>query len=153
MNRRHAITIGAVALAGLTLRRTIAADAPARIRFSDFYVGDTYQEGVGMTPDIVLSPAAKALHGRPVEIVGFMDGILPRDGMHFMLIKEPSFLCPFHTVSFDWAGFVPVFVRRPAEYVDGPIKVTGRFDTGRKIDEMGLVSHVRIYEAGVERLG
>ena len=150
MNRRNAILRSAWAIAGALAEAARAAEPPARIRFSDFYVGATFQEGVGMTPELVLSPRARELNGKGVEIVGFMDGILPRDGMYFMLIKEPSFLCPFHTVSFDWAGFVPVFVRKPVAYVDGPISVRGRFESGKKTDEMGLVSHVRIYDAEVE---
>lgn len=128
------------------------AQAQSRIRFSEFYVGETYQAGIGMTPDLKLSPGMIELHGKPVEILGFMDGILPRDGMHFMLIKEPQFLCPFHTASFDWAGFAAVFLKRPTEYMDGPVRVVGRLDVGRKTDEMGLVSYVRLYEATVKRI-
>jgi len=128
-----------------------AAQAQTRVRFSDFYVGETYQAGIGMTPDLKLSPRMLELNGRDVEILGFMDGILPRDGMHFMLIREPQFLCPFHTVSFDWAGFAAVFLKRPTDYMDGPVRVTGRLEVGRKIDEMGLVSYVRIYAATVRR--
>jgi hypothetical protein len=142
----------ALCAAGAWTQRAQAAGAPARLRFADFYLGPTYQDGVGMAPDLVLTPRVRELHARQVEIVGFMDGILPRDGMHFMLIKEPSFLCPFHTVSFDWAGFAAVFVRRPVEYVDGPITVTGRLDVGKKTDEMGLLSYVRIYDAQVQRI-
>lgn len=127
------------------------AEARARIRFSDFFTGETYQVGIGMTPDLKLSARLLELNGKPVEILGFMDGILPRDGMHFMLIKEPQFLCPFHTVSFDWAGFAAVFLKSPTSYLDGPIRVAGRLDVGRKVDEMGLVSYVRIYEATVEQ--
>lgn len=130
----------------------LAGEDAAPLRFADLYIGATFQEGVGAGPELKLSARALALSGQRVTIVGFMDGILPRDGMYFMLIKEPSFLCPFHTVSFDWAGFVPIFVARPVEYVDGPVRVTGRFEAGRKIDEMGLVSHVRIYEAQLTRV-
>ena len=108
-SRRHLLRAGFAATL-LQACGARAADDAAPLRFSDFYVGPTFEDGVGMRPELQLSPRVLALSGRRVEIVGFMDGILPRDGMYFMLIREPSFLCPFHTVSFDWAGFVPVFV-------------------------------------------
>ena len=127
------------------------AEAATPIRFSDFFAGETFQQGVGMTPDLKLSDAMHKLHGKEVQILGFMDGILPRDGMHFMLIKEPSFQCPFHAVSFDWAGFAAVFLNQSTDYIDGPIRITGRLDVGRKSDEMGLVSYVRIYDARITR--
>ena len=150
-SRRHLLRAGFAATL-LQACGARAADDAAPLRFSDFYVGPTFEDGVGMRPELQLSPRVLALSGRRVEIVGFMDGILPRDGMYFMLIREPSFLCPFHTVSFDWAGFVPVFVEKPVEYVDGPIRVTGRLDTGKKTDEMSLISHVRIYGARIARV-
>lgn len=127
-----------------------AAAAPERLRFADFFVGPTYEEGVGMRPDLTLSPKVQALNGKQVEIVGYMDGLLPPDGMYFMILKEPQLTCPFHTVSFDWAGFAAVFVADPVDYVDGPVRVTGRLEVGMKTDDMGLVSFVRIYGAEVE---
>ena len=149
--RRQVLRAGMLALGAPCAGIALAVDDAAPLRFADLYVGATFQEGVGAGPELKLSAKALALSGRRVTIVGFMDGILPRDGMYFMLIKEPSFLCPFHTVSFDWAGFVPIFVARPVEYVDGPVRVTGRFEVGKKTDEMGLVSHVRIYDAQLTR--
>jgi hypothetical protein len=140
-----------LAVVAAVLTMSSAAQAQTRIRFSDFYVGETYQAGIGMTPDLKLSSRIIELNNKEVEILGFMDGILPRDGMHFMLIKEPQFLCPFHTVSFDWAGFAAVFLKRPTDYMDGPVRVTGRLEVGRKTDEMGLVSYVRLYEALIMR--
>lgn len=150
--RRLVLRAGVLTLGAPCAGIALAVEDAAPLRFADLYVGPTFQEGIGAGPELKLSAKALALSGQRVSIVGFMDGILPRDGMYFMLIKEPSFLCPFHTVSFDWAGFVPIFVARPAEYVDGPVRVTGRFEVGRKTDEMGLVSHVRIYEAHLTRL-
>jgi hypothetical protein len=144
-------TLLAVLAAGAIAMTEQPAHAAKAIRFADLYVGDTYQVGVGMMPDIQVSEAIKGLHGSEVEILGFMDGILPRDGMHFMLIKEPSFLCPFHTTSFDWAGFLPVFLKKGTDYMDGPVRISGRLDVGRKTDEMGLVSFVRIYDARIAR--
>ncbi len=149
--RRMVLRAGLLALGAPCAGIALAVEDAAPLRFADLYVGATFQEGVGAGPKLKLSAKALALSGRRVTIVGFMDGILPRDGMYFMLIKEPSFLCPFHTVSFDWAGFVPIFVARPVEYVDGPVRVTGRFEVGKKTDEMGLVSHVRIYDAQLTR--
>lgn len=145
--RREILALGVLQATGV-----LAAEDAASLRFSELFLGLTFQEGVGAAPDLVLSPRAVALSGKRVEIVGFMDGILPRDGMYFMLIKEPSFLCPFHAVSFDWAGFLPIFVSKPVEYVDGPVRVTGRLETGKKTDEMALVSYVRIYGAQVARV-
>lgn len=125
--------------------------AMTRVKFTDFFVGETYQVGPGMKPEFNLSESIQALHGNTVEILGFMDGILPRDGMHFMLIREPTALCPFHTSSFDWAAFMPVFLSNSTEYIDGPIRIVGRLDVGQKTDEMGLVSYVRIYDASIAR--
>jgi len=136
---------------GLLAMTNDPASAAARITFSDFYIGETYQVGIGMTPKLQLSDTMTKLNGKPVEILGFMDGILPRDGMHFMLLREPSFVCPFHDVSYDWAGFAAVFLAKPTEYMDGPVRITGRLDVGEKKDEMGLVSYVRIYEANIVR--
>jgi hypothetical protein len=127
------------------------AAAAARIKFSDFFVGETYQVGPGMMPDLKLSEQIEALNGTTIEILGFMDGILPRDGMHFMLINEPTTQCPFHATSFDWAAFVPIFLSSPTEYMDGPVRIVGRLDIGRKTDEMGLISFVRIYDASITR--
>lgn len=128
-----------------------ARAAMARIRFADFFVGDTYQVGPGMMPNLKLTDPIQALHGKPIEIVGFMDGILPRDGMHFMLIREPSSVCPFHASSFDWGTFAAVFLAQLTEYIDGPVRISGRLDVGRKADEMGLVSFVRVYDATITR--
>lgn len=125
--------------------------AESRIRFSDFYIGETYQVGVGTTPEFKISPKLLTLHGQRVEIFGFMDGILSRDGMFFMILKEPLIGCPFHSIDFDWSNFAPVFLKKPTSYFDGPIKVTGRLDVGRTRDETGFVSYVRIYEAAVSR--
>lgn len=149
----HKTRLALVALGIMVLQLAVAAPAGAttRIRFSDFFVGETYQAGIGMKPDLRLSPRIQGLHGQTVEILGFMDGILPRDGMYFMLLKEPSFLCPFHTISFDWSGFVAIFLKRSTNYIDGPIKITGRLDVGRKQDEMGLESYVRIYDATITK--
>lgn len=128
-----------------------SSGANNKIRFADFYVGETFQTGVGLRPEFTISDKLRALQGQTVQIVGFMDGILPRDGSHFMLIKEPSFLCPFHAVSFDWAGFVPIFLKGSTDYIDGPVRITGRLDVGGKIDEMEMQSYVRIYDAEIER--
>lgn len=136
---------------GLGLGLPAPAAAESRIRFSDFYVGETYQVGVGTTPDFKISPKLLTLHGQRVEIFGFMDGILSRDGMFFMVLKEPLIGCPFHSIDFDWSNFAPVFLKKPTSYFDGPIKVTGRLDVGRTRDETGFVSYVRIYEAAVSR--
>ena len=133
----------------LSLPRPAAAET--RIRFSDFYVGETYQAGVGMGPKLQISPRLQDLNGQRVEIFGFMDGILPRDGMYFMILKEPLIGCPFHSVDFDWSSFAAVFLRKGTNYMDGPIKVMGRLDVGRRQDETGFTSYVRIYEASVSR--
>lgn len=127
----------------------VSAAAETRIRFSDFYIGETYQAGVGMRPDLKISPKMLSLHGQRIEIVGFMDGILPRDGMFFMILKEPLIGCPFHSVDFDWASVAAVFLKKGTSYIDGPIKVTGRLDVGQRQDETGFVSYVRIYDAAV----
>lgn len=126
--------------------------ATTRVKFADFFVGETFQVGPGMMPNLKLADSLQALHGQTVEIIGFMDGILPRDGMHFMLIREPTTQCPFHASSFDWAAFVPIFLSKPTNYMDGPVKIVGRLDVGRKTDEMGLLSFVRFYDATISRL-
>lgn len=136
---------------GLGIGLPAPAAAETRIRFSDFFVGETYQVGVGTTPDFKISPKLLNLHGQRIEIFGFMDGILARDGMFFMILKEPLIGCPFHSIDFDWANFAPVFLKKPTSYFDGPIKITGRLDVGRRHDETGFVSYVRIYDAAVGR--
>ncbi len=135
----------------LGLGFSLPAFAETRIRFSDFYVGHTYQGGVGMGPALRISPKVQSLHGQRIEILGFMDGLLPRDGMFFMILREPMIGCPFHSVDFDWASFAAVFLKKGTSYMDGPIRVRGRLDVGRKTDETGLVSYVRIYDAEVSR--
>jgi hypothetical protein len=148
MKKRSSRLLSALVLAIMTQS---SAHADSRIRFGDFYVGETFQAGIGMRPDLKLSEKIQGLAGQRVEILGFMDGILPRDGMHFMLIKEPSFLCPFHAVSFDWAGFIPIFLNKATDYMDGPVRVVGRLDVGPKTDETGLLSYVRVYSASIQR--
>lgn len=141
-------------LSALLMSANVTSNASpriTRIKFADFFVGETYQVGPGMTPEFQISERIQALNGETVEIFGFMDGILPRDGMHFMLIREPTTQCPFHGTSFDWAAFAPVFLSNPTEYIDGPVRIVGRLDVGKKTDEMGLVSFVRIYGASVAR--
>ncbi len=142
-----------VIVMALTLVSAVPGPAAVeiRIKFSDFYVGETYQAGVGLGPKLQVSPKLLGLNGQRVEIFGFMDGILPRDGMFFMILKEPLIGCPFHSVDFDWASFAAVFMKSGTPYIDGPIKVAGRLDVGRKQDETGFLSHVRIYEATVSR--
>ena len=144
---RLAIVVTVALLLGLPRPTT----AETRIRFSDFYVGETYQAGVGLGPKLQLSPKLLGLNGQRVEIFGFMDGILARDGMFFMILKEPLIGCPFHAIDFDWANFAPVFLEKPTSYLDGPIKITGRLDVGRRRDETGFVSYVRLYDAAVGR--
>lgn len=151
MTKRHRISLIVALITGFHVMTNDPASADVRIKFADFYVGETYQGGVGMTPELQLSDAIKKLNGKTVEILGFMDGILPRDGMHFILVREPSFACPFHATSFDWAGFASIFLRKPTDYIDGPVRITGRLDIGEKKDEMGLVSYVRLYDAAIAR--
>ena len=139
------------AAAAVLIMTSDSSDASHRIRFDDFYIGETYQAGVGLRPNIKISAKMEGLNGQAVEIFGFMDGILPRDGSHFVLIKEPSFQCPFHTVSFDWAGFIPIFLDGSTDFIDGPVRVTGRLEVGPKEDEMGMESYIRIYDAKVQR--
>jgi hypothetical protein len=128
-----------------------AGAAETRVRFSDFYIGPTYQPAPGLMPDFRISPKIQGLNGQRVEILGFMDGILPRDGMFFMLLKEPLIACPFHSMDFDWGNFAPVFLKKRTAYIDGPIKVTGRLEVGKKLDETGFTSYVRIYDATIAR--
>ena len=149
MNFVTRLVLGIAVLLGFGLPLSIAAET--RIRFSDFYIGRTYQAGVGMGPALQISPKLLSLHGRSIEILGFMDGLLPRDGMFFMILREPLIGCPFHAVDFDWASFAAVFLKKGTSYMDGPIKVRGRLDVGRKSDETGLISYVRIYDAEVAR--
>jgi hypothetical protein len=129
----------------------VSTAAETRIRFSDFYIGQSYQAGVGMRPALQISPKLVSLQGQNVEILGFMDGLLPRDGMFFMILREPLIGCPFHAVDFDWASFAAVFLKKGTSYIDGSIRVRGRLDVGRKNDETGLMSYVRIYDAEVSR--
>ncbi len=35
--------------------------------------------------------------------------------------------------------------------IAGPVRIVGRLDVGKKTDEMGLVSFVRIYDAAITR--
>lgn len=103
---KHLIAVFLVStLMMVTVMTSNSFSAKTRIRFADFFIGETYQVGPGMTPDFQISEAIRELDGKTVEILGFMDGILPRDGMHFMLIREPTTQCPFHGTSFDWAAF------------------------------------------------
>lgn len=104
-----------------------------------------------MTPKRELSGTIKGPNGKPVEILGFMDVVLPRDGMQFMLLREPRFVCPFHDVGYDWAGFASVLLNRPTDDIDGPLRIAARIDIGETLDEMGLVSYVRVYAGAIER--
>ena len=143
------MTICTILLLGVGSAPSAAAET--RIRFSDFYIGQTYQAGIGMRPALQISPKLVSLQGQNIEILGFMDGLLPRDGMFFMILKEPLIGCPFHAADFDWASFAAVFLKKGTAYIDGPITVRGRLDVGRRNDETGLLSYVRIYDAEISR--
>jgi hypothetical protein len=60
--------------------------------------------------------------------------------------------CPFHSIDFDWGSFAPIFLKKGTAYIDGPIKVTGRLEVGKKLDETGFTSYLRIYDATVTRV-
>lgn len=129
-----------------------AADATVRITFAEFFSSsNTYQAGIGMKPDLELSQKLESLNGERVEILGFMDALLPPDGSFFILLREPFLACPFHANDFDWAGILTVFVDGSTPYIGGPVRVVGTLEVGPERDETGLISYVRVYDATVTR--
>lgn len=143
-----------VLVAGFFLSLTWDAMAgdPRRIEFHEFFASqETYQRGFGAKLDLELSPKLRELHGKAVELIGFMAGALPEDGSFFIALKEPVDQCPFCSQAFDWAGVATVFVKKGVIYMGGPLRIVGRLDIGRRVDETGFESYVRIYDATVTR--
>jgi hypothetical protein len=143
-----------IALIGLAVGiATGSAAATTRITFADFFASEnTYQAGIGMEPQLEISPRLESMNGERIEIFGFMDALLPPDGSFFILLREPFLTCPFHANDFDWAGITTVFVDGSTPYIGGPVRVEGRLGVGRDRDGTGLVSYIRIYDARVSRV-
>lgn len=136
----------------LLLVASTAGGEPAAvpIKFSEFFLNkSTYYEGIGLGPELQLTPKLTGLHGRTVELLAYMAPVVPNDGAFFLAIKDPFAECPFCSQSFDWAGVTTVFVKKGTrqEYIGGAVRIVGRLDVGKKVDESGLDSYVRIYDA------
>lgn len=147
------VTAAILAFSGFSASQA-RAEGPIRIRFSDYFVGqNTYRPGFYLQPDLHLSPRVKALQGRQVELLAYMAEVLPSDGSYFLAIREPGGECPFCSQSFDWSAITVVFVKKGISlvYLGGPIRIRGRLDVGKRADETGLESYVRIYDAEVSR--
>ena len=103
-----------------------------------------------------LTEKAKALEGRPVEMVGYMAPPLKPEIDFFVLTKLPMSTCPFCESEAQWPDDLvlalagePVSVVR---YTD-LIRVSGCFETGFKTDPgTGFVSFVRLLDVRYEKL-
>ncbi|WP_232510159.1 hypothetical protein [Paenibacillus crassostreae] len=95
------------------------------------------------------------LKGSTVTIKGFMGEVLSFDKHWFLLIPEPGAECPFDNGDETyWNKIMIVFVPDDVKlrYHSGPIKITGRLDTGIKIDESSYKTMFRIYDATFEEI-
>jgi hypothetical protein len=103
-----------------------------------------------------LSGKARALAGRPVQILGYMAPPLKPEVEFFVLTRAPVALCPFCNSDADWpSDIVVVYPRDRAGWTqDGlPVAVSGVLELGSKIDpHTGFVSVVRIVDAQVRTL-
>ncbi|WP_438350329.1 hypothetical protein ACP8HI_06635 [Paenibacillus sp. FA6] len=95
------------------------------------------------------------LKGSTVTIKGFMGEVLSFDKHWFLLIPEPGAECPFDNGDETyWNKIMIVFVPDDVKlrYKSGPLQITGRLDTGIKIDESGYKTMFRIYDASFEEM-
>jgi hypothetical protein len=95
------------------------------------------------------------LKGSTVTIKGFMGEVLSFDKNWLLLIPEPGAECPFDNGDETyWNKIMIVFVTDDVKlrYKSGPIQITGRLDTGIKIDESGYKTMFRIYDASLEEI-
>lgn len=105
----------------------------------------------GATP----TPAAEALAGREVELVGFMAPSLKVDAPYFVLVKSPMDSCPFCSPDATWPKQLAVVYPSAPIVPVGPnakIVVRGILELGAVADaEAGLTSHLRLRDATFQR--
>lgn len=143
ITRREAL-IGMAGLAVAAPLGSKAAFAADRLFFYQLYSTNTE-----------LSEMALALHGRPVEMVGFMAPPLKADSPFFVLTDVPMESCPFCDDIALWPENI-VFVTSdrvlPTIPFNRQIRVSGVLDLGEKLDPAtGFVSLVRLEQASVVR--
>ena len=120
------------------------AEAPA-LRFRDMYVRGKQ-----------LSPAATALEGQRITMIGYMAPPLKPEINFFVLTRLPMATCPFCDDASDWPNDIVLsYATGPLQVVrfSNLIKVEGRFETGFKTDpDTGFVSFVRLMDATYSRV-
>jgi hypothetical protein len=154
VNRRGWLgTLGAGALAlGAELISpppVLGENATGNLTFTELY---KTQSVLGLE----LSGRAKALAGKPVQILGYMAPPLKAEMGFFVLTRAPVALCPFCNSDADWpSDIVVVYPRERAGWTqDGlPVAVSGILELGSKTDpQTGFASLVRIVDAEVRTL-
>jgi hypothetical protein len=154
MKRLGAVLLALGLVSTAAWSTVLAEPGISPIKFSEFFLNkDTYYPGIGLGPELQIAPRLQELKGKQVELLAYMAPVLPNDGSFFLAIKDPFGECPFCSNSFDWAGITTVFVKKGIrqEYLGGAVRIVGRLDVGKKVDESGFDSYVRIYDAVVSR--
>ncbi len=103
------------------LRVATPTDNYPRLQFRDLYAT------LGII-GLRLTEQAKALHGRPVVIRGYMAPPLTDQGKHFVLTKAPLHTCPFCDDGARWPDdALPTFLSDESHFVepDRQIEVAG----------------------------
>lgn len=122
-------------------RGALGAD---RLKFDEMYKP-------GGILGLEMSDKLKSLHGKAVQMVGYMAPPLKADAGFFVLTREPMSLCPFCSSDVDWpSDIVVVYLRDGVRFVQTahPILVSGMLELGSKLDQRtGFVSQVRLMAA------
>lgn len=138
INRRDCLKY--LSLGGLSLATTAQAARAAApsIQFRDLYV-----------PPMQFSPQARQLHGRTVQMKGYVAPPLKPDIHFFVISRLPLFECPFCEEEAQWPDNIVVVYSKqtiPTEVMT--LNIRGRLELGIKTDrKTGFVSRVRLMDA------
>jgi hypothetical protein len=126
-----------------------AGETPARLGFSEFFAS-------GSSRGLVFSEKLRGLNGSSVVMSGYMAPPLKPSLDFFVLTMQPMAICPFCDSDASWPeNIVVVYLKRgkSIEATTNALRVTGRLDIGRHIDETtGFVSQIRIYADTIEHI-
>jgi len=118
-------------------------DAPLKLR-------DLYEK------DMSFSPAAQALEGRRIRVLGYMAPPLKAEARFFVQTLRPMAVCPFCDSEAEWpADILVVYTKRIVEVqpFNAAIETRGVLELGPRTDpETGFVSRVRLIDAEIARV-
>jgi len=124
-------------------------ESPVSMTFDEFY------DGYNLRTGLQLSDKLLSLDGQSIVIDGYMAPPLKPDLDYFVLTRVRLAFCPFCSTAADWPDDIALVYLKSGTTAasDAPLRVTGTIEIGPSVDrETGMVSLVRIYADGLERL-